>query len=125
MVPPLSVIPTWSGIRSMTGYLPSGANSPDWAPVRPQTWRANSTTAICIPRQMPRKGTLFSRAYRMAAIFPSTPRLPKPPGTRTPAQPVSSSPALASVTVSLSTHRMSTFTSFSIPPWVRASATER
>jgi len=32
----------------------------------PNTLRAYSITAACIPRQMPRKGTLPSRAHRMA-----------------------------------------------------------
>lgn len=78
-----------------------------------------------MPRQMPRKGTRLSRAQRTAAIFPSMPRLPKPPGTRTPSAPSSSSAVFPSVTVSESTQRMFTFTSFSMPPWVRASATDR
>jgi len=39
-------------------------------------------TATCMPRQIPRYGTLFSRAYWTAVILPSTPRRPKPPGTR-------------------------------------------
>ena len=124
MVPPLSVTPRWSGIRSMTGWAVA-ASSLEWASARPHTWRANSTTAICIPRQMPRKGTLFSRAYRTAEIFPSMPRSPKPPGTRMPSAPARSRAAFSSVTVSESTQRISTFTSFSMPPWVRASTTER
>ena len=33
---------------------------------------------------MPKKGILFNLAYFMAAIFPSLPLLPKPPGIRTP-----------------------------------------
>ena len=39
-------------------------------------------TAICSPKQMPRYGTFFSRANLTAAILPSMPRSPKPPGTR-------------------------------------------
>ena len=53
----------------------------------PQTWRANSTTAICIPRQMPRNGIPFSRAIRAASTLPSIPRSPKPPGIRIPSAP--------------------------------------
>src|SRR4030067_581540 len=51
-------------------------------PAMPGTCRAYSITASGIPRQMPRYGILFSREKRIAAIFPSVPRLPKPPGTR-------------------------------------------
>src|SRR3982750_824274 len=50
----------------------------------PATCRANSETAICIPRQMPRYGTPRSRANLAARILPSTPRMPKPPGIRMP-----------------------------------------
>ncbi len=52
--------------------------------LEPQTLRANSITAHCSPRQMPRNGTPRSRAYRTAATLPSTPRTPNPPGMRTP-----------------------------------------
>ncbi|KAJ0853375.1 hypothetical protein HanRHA438_Chr14g0650461 [Helianthus annuus] len=65
------------------GCLVSGSNSVLFAFLRPRTDRAYSITAICIPRQIPRYGTLFSRAYLAAIIFPSTPRSPKPPGTTT------------------------------------------
>src|SRR5213594_2035331 len=37
-------------------------NSVESAPPMPQALRANSITAHCIPRQMPKKGTRFSRA---------------------------------------------------------------
>ena len=73
----------------MTFVSASGENSPLAASVIPATLRATSITAICIPRQMPRKGTLFSRAKRIASILPSLPRCPKPPGTSTPAKPLS------------------------------------
>ena len=71
-----------SVMSAMTGCGVSSANSVLLASVRPATWRAYSTTASCMPRQMPRNGTLFSRANWIARILPSTPRLPKPPGTR-------------------------------------------
>ena len=45
-------------------------------------FRAASMQAICMPRQMPKKGTLRSRANWTEAILPSVPRSPKPPGTR-------------------------------------------
>ena len=51
-----------------------------------------SPSSAC-PRQMPKYGTLCSRAKRMALIMPSMPRLPNPPGTRMPSY--SSSFALA------------------------------
>src|SRR5437868_4609657 len=35
---------------------------------------------------LPRNGTLFSRAYCVAKIFPSVPRFPKPPGITMPLQ---------------------------------------
>ena len=82
-------------------------------------------TAICIPRQMPKKGIFCSLAYRTAEIIPSMPRSPKPPGTKMPSTPESTSAAFWSVTVSESTQRIFTLTSFSIPPWVRASTTDR
>ena len=43
-------------------------------------WRANSDTATCIPRQIPRYGIPCSRATWHARIFPSHPREPKPAG---------------------------------------------
>lgn len=48
---------------------------------------ANSITEICIPKQIPRYGTLFSLAYFAANIIPLTPRSPNPPGTKTHAAP--------------------------------------
>ncbi|VDO13769.1 unnamed protein product [Brugia timori] len=60
------------------------SNSVELAPLIPQTFRANSITAHCIPRQIPKNGILFSRAYLHTAIFPSTPRPPNPPGTTIP-----------------------------------------
>lgn len=71
------------------GVLVSGSNSVLVASCRPRTDRANSITAICIPKQIPRYGTLCSRAYFAASIFPCTPLSPKPPGTRTPLAPCS------------------------------------
>ena len=50
----------------------------------PQTLRANSMIATCRPRQMPKNGSSFSRAQRIASIIPSMPRTPKPPGTSSP-----------------------------------------
>ena len=50
----------------------------------PARLRAASITAICMPKQMPKYGTLRSRANCAARILPSAPRSPKPPGTRMP-----------------------------------------
>mmetsp|Transcript_1626 Transcript_1626/g.4201 ORF Transcript_1626/g.4201 Transcript_1626/m.4201 type:complete len:344 (+) Transcript_1626:407-1438(+) len=83
MVPPLCVVEP-SGMNTTTGVEVLCSNSVELAPSRPSTLRQNSTTAICIPRQMPRKGFFAVRAWLMAQILPSTPRLPKPPGTSTP-----------------------------------------
>jgi hypothetical protein len=76
-----------SGMNTTQGLLVSGSNSVLLASCRPRIDRANSMTAICIPRQIPRNGILFSRAYLAARIFPSTPLSPNPPGTRTPSAP--------------------------------------
>src|SRR6184192_2675831 len=69
-------------MRSITGCGVVGSTSVELARSRPHTWRANSMTAICIPKQMPRKGIFCSRAQRTAVILPSVPRGPKPIGTR-------------------------------------------
>ena len=49
-------------------------------PGRPRC-RANSITAHCMPRQMPKNGMPRSRAKRIASTLPSMPRSPNPPGT--------------------------------------------
>src|SRR3954447_26666531 len=87
MVPPMSATSFCSGRRSITGYGVSGSNSVEFAPSMPTMWRAKSATAICMPRQMPRKGIFCSRAIRAAVILPSMPRTPKPPGIRMPSAP--------------------------------------
>ena len=43
-----------------------GPNSVEPAPARPARLRAASITAICMPKQMPKNGTLRSRAKRAA-----------------------------------------------------------
>src|SRR5689334_6706604 len=68
MVPPMSATSFCSGRRSMTGNGVSGSNSVELAPSIPATWRANSQTAICMPRQMPRYGICPSRATRAADL---------------------------------------------------------
>ena len=64
-----------------------GSNSLELAPARPHTSRANSITAQCRPRQSPRNGTSCSRAKPAAAILPSIPRMPNPPGITMPSRP--------------------------------------
>ena len=59
IVPPLSVIVFCSSSRQITGCGVSLSNSVEWAPARPQTLRANSITAHCMPRQMPKNGMPF------------------------------------------------------------------
>jgi CTP synthase len=71
-------------MRSITGYGVFLLNSVLFAPLRPQTFRANSITAHCSPKQIPRKGTLFSLAYLHEIIFPSDPLDPKPGKSRIP-----------------------------------------
>ena len=72
---------------AMTGCGVFGSNSVECALASFRTLRANSIVAICMPRQRPRYGILFSRAYCAARIFPSMPRSPNPPGTRMPPRP--------------------------------------
>lgn len=50
---------------------------------KPLTDLANSITEICMPKQIPRQGILFSLAYFAVNIIPLTPRSPNPPGTKT------------------------------------------
>ena len=45
---------------------------------------ANSITAICIPRHIPKKGKLFSREYLIDMILPSIPLSPNPGATKIP-----------------------------------------
>ena len=83
---------------------------------------ANSITAICIPKQIPKNGILFSRAYFMAAILPSVPLLPNPPGIKIPE--TSFNLFLISLSFNLSDSILIrlTFNSLSIPPCVSASS---
>mmetsp|Transcript_38821 Transcript_38821/g.95980 ORF Transcript_38821/g.95980 Transcript_38821/m.95980 type:complete len:305 (+) Transcript_38821:515-1429(+) len=83
MVPPMCVFEI-SGMLITTGCLVASSNSEECASFHPSTFRAYSITATWKPRQMPKYGTPFSRAYCAARIFPSTPRSPNPPGTKMP-----------------------------------------
>ena len=75
------VLSNHSSIKPITGYLVSLSNSVLFAFFNLQTFLENSITAACIPKHIPKKGTLFSLAYFIAFIFPSIPLPPKPPGT--------------------------------------------
>ena len=77
-------MPFCSSIRSITGWGVCSI-SLELASAIPSTLRANSITAHCMPRQMPRNGMPFSRAKRTASILPSMPRFPNPGATRIPA----------------------------------------
>ena len=57
-------------------------NSLDDADLIFNTFLANSIIAICIPKQIPKKGILLTLAYLIAAILPSVPLLPNPPGIK-------------------------------------------
>ena len=109
----------------MTGNGVSGSISVELAPSSPQTFRANSETATCMPRQMPRYGIPRSRATWQARIFPSQPREPKPPGTSTPSTPSSSSAASSYDMFSASTHCTRTCEPWWSPACLSASCTER
>ncbi|KAF4519182.1 hypothetical protein B566_EDAN008245 [Ephemera danica] len=54
--------------------------------VSSNAYLANSIAATCRPRQIPRNGFWVLRHQEQAWIMPSIPRLPNPPGTRTPLQ---------------------------------------
>ena len=57
--------------------------------------------------------------------MPSIPRSPKPPGTIMPSQSFSISGAVSRVIFSESIHWIFTLASLTMPPWCRASATDR
>ena len=83
--------------------------------------RAASITAICMPKQMPKNGTLRSRANFTAWILPSVPRSPKPPGTRMPWTFSRWETASSRSKISESIHSRPTFTLLAKPPCVSAS----
>ena len=109
--------------RGVEGCGDLGAISVECASLRPQTLRANSITATCMPRQMPRYGMRFSRAYWIAWILPSMPRSPKPPGTRIASTP-SSKPVPCFSTSVASTNWILTRVRVRTPAWISASVSE-
>ena len=48
-------------------------NSEEFASSIPQTFLANSITAHCNPKHIPKNGMLFFLIYSIAEIFPSIP----------------------------------------------------
>ena len=70
---PRRMVPPRSSIGALLGHqvddrvrASRGRTRWSWRRPSPQTWRANSMTAICMPRQMPRNGMPRSRAKRVA-----------------------------------------------------------
>ena len=57
----LLTTPFCASIKEMTGWGVFSSISTEFAPLRFRTLRANSMTAICIPKQIPKNGMLFSR----------------------------------------------------------------
>ena len=106
----------------MTGWPVFSSNSVEFASFQPSTFRANSITQHCMPRQMPSSGTLRSRAHLIAAHLPSTPRLPKPPGIRIPSAFATRPGSFSSS--SASTHSTFTFASQAMPACCSASCTD-
>ena len=100
------------------------SNSSEFAFVYPNTSLANSTTAICIPKHIPKNGILFSLAYFIVAILPSIPLLPNPPGTIIPLYFPRTSFAFSLLIFSQFTISIFTFALLANPPCFTASITE-
>ena len=71
---------------------------------------------------MPKNGILFNLAYLIAAIFPSVPLFPKPPGIKIPDTFFNICLILLEIKLSDSILISFTFTLLSRPPWVNASS---
>ena len=52
------------------------------------TFLSVSITISCIPKQIPKHGTLLTLQQFIAKILPKTPLFPKPPGIKTQSQPL-------------------------------------
>ena len=99
-------------------------NSVEFAPDKPHTCLAKSMIAHCIPKHIPKKGILFSRAYFEDNILPSLPLDPKPGNIKTPSTLLNSLCAdLSSVILSVLTHLIFTRALFSTPAWTKDSRT--
>ena len=105
----------------ITGLVVSGSISVLCASANPNTFLANSITAICIPRQIPKKGRPFSLAYFTAVILPSIPRCPKPGATNRPSRPSNFSDTFSSFINSLCTFTTCTLHSFTAPACIKLS----
>ena len=105
------------------GHVPAAAHVADVLQIPAFLCRQTDLLiAVCSPRQIPKNGSLCSRAQRMASSIPSTPRTPNPPGTSRPSYGPSSSPAVSwSVKRSDPIQSICTPQSFAIPPCTRAS----
>ena len=90
----------------------------------PSRLRAASITAICMPKQMPKYGTLRSRANCAARILPSAPRWPKPPGTRMPLTCSRNGAGSSFSNTSDSIQSRLTLTLLAMPPWDSASISD-
>jgi hypothetical protein len=90
----------------------------------PHTLRANSMIAVCMPRQMPKKGSPVSRAARIASTIPSrrARRSPRAPSRPSYAARISRARA-AVVNRSLDTQSTSTPTAVAMPPCTSDSCT--
>ena len=78
-----------------------------------------------MPKHIPKNGILFSLAYLIVSIFPSTPLLPNPPGTIIPCNPDSFSFAVSELIDSESINFIFIFTLFANPAWCRLSITDK
>jgi hypothetical protein len=117
-------LPRAHSVSKPTTGASHGPNSVEEASASPAWFRAASITAICIPKQMPKNGTLRWRAKRTASIIPGVPRSPNPPGTRIPFTPSSRCTAFGCSKVSLFTQSKRTRTRLAMPPCVSASAND-
>mmetsp|Transcript_10287 Transcript_10287/g.38139 ORF Transcript_10287/g.38139 Transcript_10287/m.38139 type:complete len:353 (+) Transcript_10287:527-1585(+) len=134
MVPPMCVVDP-SGMKITAGSGQLGTISVECACLIPSTFLANSITAACMPRQIPRNGVLDSRAYCAARIFPSVPRSPNPPGTRMPSTDLtlphassyatSFSTRCASSSIPASTHTICSLRSLATALCISAFVTDR
>ena len=96
-----------------------------WRPRgRPRGGRTRPPRPAC-PGRRPRNGTDCSRANRTAAILPSMPRTPNPPGMRMPSTCESRRSASAQDSVSASTQTISSLVPWWMAACLSASTTDR
>ena len=119
-----SSLPFIHSVISPTTGSDVAPNSVELASSMPQRLRAASTTAICMPKQIPKYGTCRSRANCAARILPSAPRWPKPPGTRMPLTCSRKGAGSSRSNTSLSIQSRLTRTLLAMPPWESASISD-